>query len=110
LQWHQRLGHPKNNVVQNIVKRHDLSCLPSSDSVLVCDACQHAKSHQLPYNASHHVSTMPLELIHFDVWGKAIASSGGYQYFVSFIDDYSHFCWIYLLIHKSDVEKVFYAF
>jgi hypothetical protein len=31
----------------------------------------------LPYNASHRVSTMPLELIHSDVWGKAIASSGG---------------------------------
>jgi hypothetical protein len=29
---------------------------------------------------------------------------------VSFIDDYSCFCWIYLLKHKSDVEQVFYAF
>jgi hypothetical protein len=64
--------------VQNIVKHHDLPC-SSSDSVLVCDACQRAKSHQLPYTASHRVSTMPLELIHSDVWGKAIASSGGYQ-------------------------------
>jgi histone deacetylase 1/2 len=95
--------------VQNIVKHHDLPC-SSSDSILVCDACQRAKSHQLPYTASHRVSTMPLELIHSDVWGKAIVSSGGYQYYVSFIDDYSHFCWIYLLKHKSDVEQVFYAF
>ena len=29
---------------------------------------------------------------------------------MSFIDDYSRFCWIYLLKHKSDVEQVFYAF
>jgi histone deacetylase 1/2 len=26
------------------------------------------------------------------------------------VDDYSRFCWIYLLKHKSDVEHVFYAF
>jgi histone deacetylase 1/2 len=53
---------------------------------------------------------MPLELIDSDVWGPAIASSGGFKYYVSFIDDYSRFCWIYLLKHKSDVERVFYAF
>jgi hypothetical protein len=53
---------------------------------------------------------MPLELIHSDVWGPAIASSGGYKYYVSFLDDYSCFCWIYFLKHKSNVEKVFYVF
>jgi histone deacetylase 1/2 len=53
---------------------------------------------------------MPLELIHSDVWGPSIASSGGFKYYVSIIDDYSHLCWIYLLKHKSDVEPVFYAF
>lgn len=56
------------------------------------------------------MSTVPLELIHSDVWGPAIASSGGYKYYVSFVDDYTRFCWIYLLKHKSDVEQVFYAF
>jgi histone deacetylase 1/2 len=108
-QWHQRLGHPTNNVVHTIVKNHDLSCTSTSPR-LVCDACQCAKSHQLSYTLSHRVTTMPLELIHSDVWGPAIASSGGFKYYVSFIDDYSRFCWIYLLKHKSDVERVFYAF
>jgi histone deacetylase 1/2 len=108
-QWHQRLGHPTNKVVQNLVKTYDLPCVPS-DTSLICDACQRAKSHQLPYNVSHRVSTMPLELVHSDVWGPAVASSGGFKYYVSFVDDYSRFCWIYLLKHKSDVEQVFYAF
>jgi histone deacetylase 1/2 len=53
---------------------------------------------------------MPLELVHSDVWGPACASSDSYKYYVSFIDDYSRFVWIYLLKHKSDVEQVFYAF
>ena len=53
---------------------------------------------------------MSLELIHSDVWGPAIAYCGGFKYYVSFIDDYSCFCWIYLFKHKSNVEQVFYAF
>jgi histone deacetylase 1/2 len=109
-QWHQRLGHPTNKIVQTLVRNNNLSCSSSDNIVLVCDACQRAKSHQLSYTASHRVSTMPLELIHSDVWGPAIASSGGFKYYVSFIDDYSRFCWIYLLKHKSDVEQVFYTF
>jgi hypothetical protein len=91
-QWHQRLGHPTNNVVQNIVKTHDLSCAPFDIFSSVCHARQRAKSHQLPYTLSHHVSTMTLELIHSDVCGPSIASSGGFKYYVSSIDDYSCFC------------------
>ena len=108
--WHHRLGHPSNNIVKNIVRTNELSCAPPDNTSVVCDACQRAKSHQLPYSLASRVSTEPLELIHTDVWGPASVSSGGYKYYVSFVDDYSRFCWIYLLKHKSDVEQVFYAF
>jgi histone deacetylase 1/2 len=63
--------------VQSIVRTNELSCSSSDSLSLVCDACQRAKSHQLPYSFSSHVTTMPLELIHTDVWGPARASSGG---------------------------------
>jgi histone deacetylase 1/2 len=59
---------------------------------------------------STHVSTSPLELIHTDVWGPATVSVGGFKYYVSFIDDFSKFTWIYLLHAKSDVESIFYKF
>jgi hypothetical protein len=36
--------------------------------------------------------------------------SWGYKDYVSFVDDYSRFCWIYLRKHKSDVEQVFSSF
>jgi histone deacetylase 1/2 len=75
-QWHQRLGHPSNNVVHNIVKTDELSCSPDNLS-LVCDACQRAKSHQLSYTVSSRLRTVPLELIHSDVWGPARVSSRG---------------------------------
>jgi histone deacetylase 1/2 len=66
--------------------------------------------HQLPFNNSAHVTLSPLELIHSDVWGPAVTSSGGFKYYVSFVDDFSRFTWIYFLKHKSDVERSFYSF
>jgi hypothetical protein len=58
---------------------------------LVCNICQLAKSHQLPYNNSIHRSASPLELVFSDVWGPAPTSVGGSRYYISFIDDYSKF-------------------
>lgn len=76
----------------------------------MCDACQQAKSHHLPFSLSTRVSLNPLELVHSDVWGPATPSVNGYKYYCSFIDDYSKFTWIYFLKHKSEVEQVFIQF
>jgi hypothetical protein len=56
------------------------------------------------------LTTAPLELIHTDVWGPAIWSSNGSRYYVSFIDDYTRFTWIYTLRYKSDVHRTFLEF
>jgi histone deacetylase 1/2 len=37
-------------------------------------------------------------------------SVGCYQYYVSFLDDFSKYTWIFLLKHKSDVFDVFLKF
>jgi hypothetical protein len=70
-----------------------------SSSQSVCDACTCTKAHQLPY-----------QLIFSDVWGPALDSFGQKKYYVSFIDDYSKFTWLYLLRNMSDVFKVFLEF
>jgi histone deacetylase 1/2 len=44
------------------------------------------------------------------VWGPATQSVGGFKYYVSFIDAFSKFTWIYLLRAKSEVEQVFIRF
>jgi hypothetical protein len=76
----------------------------------VCNACQRAKSHQLPYSKSSSSSSHPLELIYSDVWGYAPKSVGGKQYYMSFIDDYSKFSWIYPLKFKYEVFFKFVGF
>jgi histone deacetylase 1/2 len=108
--WHRRLGHPAPPIVQAILQSNKLGPLQNNGVPHVCDACQQAKLHQLPYAVSSRVSTSPLELVHTDVWGPAIRSAGGFRYYVSFLDDFSKFTWVYLLKHKSDVEHVFYQF
>jgi histone deacetylase 1/2 len=77
---------------------------------VVCDACQQGKSHQLPFSLSTHVTTTPLEIIYLDVWGPAQTFVSGHQFYVSFVDAYSCFTWLYLLKHKSDVFQIFLQF
>jgi hypothetical protein len=108
-QWHARLGHPSSQIVQHILSRNKLPSVSSKSSV-VCDACQQGKSHQLPFYVSQHVTTAPLELNYSDVWGPAQTSVSGHNYYVSFVDAYSRFTWLYLIKRKSDVFDVFLQF
>jgi hypothetical protein len=66
-QWHARLGHPSMQIVQSILRLNNIPC--SSESFMqVCNSCQLAKSHQLPYASSIHRALSPLELIYSNVW------------------------------------------
>jgi histone deacetylase 1/2 len=108
--WHSRLGHPSFSIVNRVLRDNNLPCHNEKDIELVCDSCQRAKSHQLPYSLSDNVSKAPLDLIHSDIWGPAPTSVGRYSYYVSFIDDYSRYTWLYLLKKKSDIYQVFQNF
>ena len=82
--WHERLGHPASPVIRRIISNNSLSFASESNNEHVCDACQQAKAHQLPYPKSVSQSSAPLELVFSDVWGQAIESVGRKQYYVSF--------------------------
>jgi transposase len=56
------------------------------------------------------VSKSSLELIFSVVWGPACESISSNKYYVSFIDVYSKFTWIYLLKNKSEVFQNFKEF
>ena len=74
--WHSRLGHPAIPIVEKVLKNSELPYLFDSNNNSVCNACQQAKSHQLPYPKSTSISTQPLQLIFSDVWGAAPESVG----------------------------------
>jgi histone deacetylase 1/2 len=109
-QWHSRLGHPATPIVRHILHRHELPLESSNKELGVCDACQQGKSHQLPFVSSTREVKSPLEIVFSDVWGPAQTSVSGHNYYVSFIDAYSRFTWLYLIKRKSDVFDIFVQF
>ena len=50
------------------------------------------------------------EIIHSDLWTSPIPSLSGIRYYVLFLDQFSHFLWIYPLRNKSDVFSKFLQF
>jgi histone deacetylase 1/2 len=108
--WHSRLGHPALPIVNRVISENNLPCVREDHRDMVCDACQQAKSHQLPYPKSSSISHSPLDLIFSDVWALAPDSVGRNKYYVSFIDDHSKFVWLYTLRYKSEVFEKFHEF
>jgi hypothetical protein len=112
--WHKRLGHPNNNVLRGLLKSGVLGNekLSSLSSVQFdCNSCKLGKSKTLPFPIHTSNATQIFDLIHSDVWGMSpVVSHANYKYFVTFIDDYSRFTWIYFLRSKSEVLSVFKIF
>ncbi|RVW96834.1 Retrovirus-related Pol polyprotein from transposon TNT 1-94 [Vitis vinifera] len=82
---HSRLGHPSLSKFQKMVPRF------SSLSSLACESCQLGKHTRVSFpKRLNNRAKFPFELVHTDVWGPCrTASTLGFQYFVTFIDDYS---------------------
>lgn len=78
---------------------------------LDCEICQLSKhvwnSDPLSVNKNLH----PFAIVHSDVWGPSPTSSlFGYRFFVTFIDDYSHCMWVYLMKFKDEVDSILPSF
>ena len=53
----------------------------------------------------------PFELVHTDVWGPCqTASTLGFQYFFTFIDDYSRCTWLFLIKNQAKLFFIFQKF
>ncbi|RVW76991.1 Retrovirus-related Pol polyprotein from transposon TNT 1-94 [Vitis vinifera] len=82
---HNRLGHPSLSKFQKMVPRF------STLSSLSCESCQLGKHTRVSFpKRLNNRAKSPFELVHTDVWGPCrTASTLGFQYCVTFIDDYS---------------------
>ncbi|KAG3044231.1 hypothetical protein PI125_g27222 [Phytophthora idaei] len=78
----------------------------------LCDGCaldKQTRVSHMPKSPKH--ARKLLEVIHSDVCGPMQTSTfSGKRYFVTFIDEYSHFCVVYLLRNKSEVADKFAGF
>jgi transposase InsO family protein len=46
-------------------------------------------------------------MIFSDVWGHASLSVGGFKYYISFINDFSKFSWMYLMHDRTEAHHIF---
>ena len=106
--WHQRLGHCNMDILKKIFHNNDIRC---SNNISLCSSCLLGKHMQLPFHSSTTVYTKPLELVFVDVWGPSpIPASNGARYYISFVDAFSKYTWIYFLHAKSQVPAAFQKF
>jgi len=103
--WHARLGHYNNKDIKNFVIEHAYN-----NNNKDCHQCKISKLKRKPFYNSPNNVEKPLELIHTDVVGKLETSYNGYNYYVTFLDDFSRKCWVYLIKNKSDVYNPFVNF
>lgn len=112
--WHKHLGHPNSNVVHGLLKS---GFLGNKESPSLCDVqfdCvsrKLGKSQILPFPTHTSTIEQPFDLIHSDLWGMApVISHANYKYFVTFIDDYTCFTWVFFLRSNNDVFTAFKFF
>ena len=74
----------------------------------MCESCLEGKMTKRPFKAKGYHATKPLELVHTDVDGPMrVQARGGCEYFVTFIDDYSRYGFVYLMRQKSETFDKF---
>lgn len=66
-----------------------------------CVSCIRAKQHKTPFTDSPNRATRRGELIHSDIVGPFTTSLGRSKYFLTFLDDDSHYCWVRPLHDKA---------
>ncbi|KAL8090653.1 hypothetical protein AgCh_039909 [Apium graveolens] len=104
--WHLRLGHLNLGALKNML---NLELIPkyAIDKKSKCQVCVTAKQTRKPFHIVVRDSDL-LDLVH-----SYICEFGGVltkdhcRYFITFIDDCSRYCYVYLLKHKNEALDKF---
>ena len=112
--WHQRLGHIGKNKFLNIKNKQMVEDIGLLDHITpvdsLCEACINGKQTRLPFNKHKNTNYVkrPLFMVHSDVCGPITPSTvNDKNYFVLFVDQFTHYCVTYLIKNKSDVFSIF---
>ena len=108
--WHYRLGHVGDGRLQKLHKDAYLGAF-DYESCTTCESCIMGKLPKSPFSGIGERAKGILELIHFDVCGPMpVQARSDSFYFITFIDDFSRFGWVYLMRYKSEAFEKFREF
>lgn len=108
--WHNRLGHPHDEVIKDILnmcKTH----IPNKSILDFCTPCCLGKIHRLPSSLSHTTYNKQFDLICVDVRGPTpMLSTCDYKYMLTCVDAFSKYTWVFPVELKFDVFLTFRHF
>ena len=108
--WHLRLGHTSLDKINRLVNDGPLREL-NVGNLPVCESCLEGKLTKRPFSAKGFRAKEPFELVHSDVCRPLnVQARGSYEYFITFIDDYSRYGYVYLRQRKSETFGKFKEF
>ena len=103
-------GHPHLAVLRHILANIKCS-IPVNVLPSFCAACQFRKMHQATYPSTLLKTTKPFQFIHSNVWGPSpYPSIDGHRFYLSFVDDFTWFVWIFPLHLKYEVSSTIVHF
>lgn len=104
--WHGRLGHIGMSYVKKMEQLGLISNL-INDETYKCEICVESKQTKKKPKPVEK-KTKLLELIHSDLRDlKNHETRGGKRFYITFIDNYSHFTTLYLLRNKDEADETF---
>ena len=108
--WHLRPCHINSDRINRLAKDGPLREL-TVGTLSVCESYLEGKTAKRPLSAKGQRATRPVELVHSDVCRPLnVQVRGGYEYYVTFIDDYSRYAFTYLMVRKSETSEKFMEF
>ena len=108
LLWHKRLGHISKERVECLISSRILPRL-NSDDLEICVDCVKGKLTNNKKNCATRNQNL-LEIVHTDISGPYSTALCGNKYFITFIDDFSRYGYVYLIKEKTDALEMFKVF
>ncbi|KAL4342439.1 hypothetical protein GQ457_08G014610 [Hibiscus cannabinus] len=105
--WHRRLGHISIERIKRLVNDGVLNTLDFTDFDTCADCIKGKQTNKSKKGAKR--SSTILEIIHSDICCPDMDVQGQ-KYFITFIDDYSRYMYLYMLHYKSEALEAFKVF
>ena len=110
LLWHYRLGHINKKRIKKL-QEFNLLGLLDCNAIETCEPCLIGKMTKAPFKMKGTRAKDLLELIHYDVCGPmGISARDGCEYFITFMNGYNYYGYVYLMKNKSEAFGKFKEF
>ena len=105
--WYHRLGYISQQRIKRLVNDRVLSTLDFIDYETCIDCIKGKQTNKSKKGAKRSLGI--LKIIHTDIYSPYM-DSHSHKYFITFIDDYLRYMYLYLFHNKSEALNVFKIF